>query len=201
MDRRAFLTASKKVQPVSIAKQQTVAGRTTTGLAIYTGPWTKAEITHLLKRTMFGSRLSDISYFAAKTMSEAVDELLNPVDPLPAPPVKEYDGVTGVTTPDNDVANGTTWVNNVNNDGTIQSRRRASLKKWWMGCIIQQDRSIREKMVLFWHNHFATETVDVGNANFLYKYANLLRTKSLGNFKQLVRDITLVPSMVIYLNG
>lgn len=201
MDRRAFLTANKKVQPVSIAKQHTVAGRTTTGLSIYTGPWTKAEVSHLLKRAMFGSRISDINYFAAKTMGEAVDELLNPVAPLPTPPLKDYDGVTGVTTPDNDVANGTTWINSVNNDGTIQSRRRASFKKWWMGCMLQQDRSILEKMTLFWHNHFATETVDVSNANFLYKHANLLRTKALGNFKQLVRDITLDPAMLIYLNG
>ncbi len=201
MDRRAFLTAKKKTQPVAVVKSNPVAGRTTTDLSIYTGAWTKTEVTHLLKRTMFGSRLSDISYFAGKTMSEAVDELLNPVDPLPAPPVKEYDGVTGATTPDNDVANGSTWVNNVNNDGTIQSRRRASFKKWWIGCMLQQDRSIREKMTLFWHNHFATETVDVGNANFLYNHANLLRTKALGNFKQLVRDITLDPSMLIYLNG
>lgn len=201
MDRRAFLTASKKVQPVSIVKQQPVAGRTTTGLAIYTGVWTKAEITHLLKRTMFGSRISDINYFATKTMGEAVDELLNPVAPLPAPPLKDYDGVTGATTPDNDVANGATWINSVSNDGTIQSRRRASFKKWWMGCMLQQDRSILEKMTLFWHNHFATETVDVSNANFLYKHANLLRTKALGNFKQLVRDISLDPAMLIYLNG
>lgn len=201
MDRRAFLTGNKKEQPVSIAKQHTVEGRTSTGLAIYTGAWTKAEITHLLKRTMFGSRISDINYFAAKTMGEAVDELLTPVAALPAPPLKDYDGVTGVATPDNDVANGATWINSVNNDGTIQGRRRASFKKWWMGCMLQQDRSIREKMTLFWHNHFATETVDVSNANFLYKYANLLRTKALGNFKQLVRDITLDPAMLVYLNG
>jgi uncharacterized protein (DUF1800 family) len=70
-----------------------------------------------------------------------------------------------------------------------------------MGCILQQDRSIREKMTLFWHNHFATETVDVSNANLLYKHANLLRTKALGNFKQLVRDISLDPAMLVYLNG
>lgn len=201
MDRRAFLTATKKVQPVSIAESAPVSGRTNTGLSVYSGPWTRVEITHLLKRTMFGSRISDINYFAAKTMSQAVDELLNPVDPLPAPPLKDYDGVTGATIPDNDVASGATWVNSVNNDGTIQSRRRSAFKKWWMGCLLRQDRSIREKMTLFWHNHFATETVDVTNPNILYKHVNLLRTKALGNFKQLVRDVTLDPAMLIYLNG
>jgi uncharacterized protein (DUF1800 family) len=200
MDRREFLTAGKRSGTAIPGISKTEA-RTFSGLNVYNGPWTKNEVVHLLKRIMFGAKLSDINYFAAKTMSESVDELLNPVAALPNPPVKDYDGVTGVTTPDNDVVAGTTWINSVNNDGTIQSRRRAALKKWWMGCIIQQDRSIRERMTLFWHNHFATETADVGNANFLYKHVNLLRTKSLGNFKQLVRDITLDPAMLYYLNG
>jgi uncharacterized protein (DUF1800 family) len=200
MDRREFLTAGKLSGTIEITVPKTVM-RTNSGIAPYTSQWTSNEVVHLLKRTMFGAKLADVNHFLGKPMSDAVDELLNPLTALPNPPVKEYDGATGVTTPDNDVAAGTTWVNNVNNDGTIQSRRRASLKKWWMGCLINQDRSIREKMTIFWHNHFATEAADVGNANFLYKHIELLRTKSLGNFKQLVRDITLDPAMLIYLNG
>lgn len=200
MDRREFLTVAKKSRPaVHISKS--TAERTASGLTPYAGPWTKNEVVHLLKRTMFGAKLADVNYFMGKTMSEAVDELLNPTAALPDPPVKEYDGVTGATTPDNDVADGTTWINSVNNDGTIQSRRRASLKKWWTGVMINQDRSIREKMLLFWHNHFSTESVDVSNANILYRHVSLLRTSALGNFKQLVRDITVDPAMLIYLNG
>lgn len=200
MDRREFLTARKKQQKVSVTKQFTGA-RTATGLNPYTGVWSANEVIHLLKRTMFGSKFSDVTYFSAKTMSEAVDELLNPTAPLPSPPVKEYDGVTGATTPDNDVAAGATWINSISTDGTIQSRRRSSLKKWWIGCQLNQDRSIREKMLLFWHNHFATETADVGNGNMSYNHINLLRIKALGNFKQLVRDVTIDSAMLIYLNG
>ena len=199
MDRREFLTGgSVKKQPAM--ERQRIVYRTSTGLSPYTGSWTKKQVTHLLKRTMFGASLADITYFSTKSMNDAVEELLQPTAPLPLPPVKEYD-VSGATTPDNDVPAGGTWIASVNNDGTIQSRRRASLKKWWMGCMLNQDRSIREKMTLFWHNHFATEAADVSNANFLYKHVNLLRTKALGNFKQLVRDITLDPAMLIYLNG
>ncbi len=200
MDRREFLTAGKKSSP-ALAIKKSITARTASGMNPYSGPWTKNEVVHLLKRTMFGAKAADVTYFAAKTMGEAVDELLNPTSALPDPPVKEYDGVTGATTPDNDVAAGATWISSVNNDGTIQSRRRASLKKWWTGAMINQDRSIREKMLLFWHNHFATETVDVGNGNLLYKHVNLMRTSALGNFKQLVRDITLDPAMLVYLNG
>lgn len=199
MDRREFLTAGKKIKPALSSKKLTGA-RTASGIAPYSGPWTKNEVVHLLKRTMFGAKPADVAYFMSKTMSEAVDELLNPTAAFPSPPVKEYD-VSGAAAPDTEVLAGTTWINSVNNDGTIQSRRRASLKKWWTGVMINQDRSIREKLTLFWHNHFATETVDVGNANLLYKHVNLLRTSALGNFKQLVRDITLDPAMLVYLNG
>ena len=197
MDRREFLTAKRKPQPVT---QNRTAGRTSSGLQIYTGPWTRNEIIHLLKRTMFGAKPVDVSYFESKTMIETVDELLNPVDPLPNPPVKDY-STTGALSPDNDVPAGGTWINSINNDGTIQSLRRSALKKWWIGCQINQDRSIREKMTLFWHNHFSTETADVGNGNMLYNHVNLLRTNCLGNFKQLVRSITIDSAMLIYLNG
>jgi uncharacterized protein (DUF1800 family) len=200
MDRREFLTARKKSAKTPVLNK-TSAARTTSGANEYTGPWGRNEVVHLLKRTMFGAKPADVNYFMGKTMSETVDELLNPSAPIPNPPVKEYDGVTGATTPDNDVAAGATWINSISTDGTIQSRRRVSLKKWWTGCLIDQDRSIREKMTLFWHNHFAVETADVGNGNMLYNYVNLLRTKSLGNFKQLVKDITLDSAMLIYLNG
>ena len=172
-----------------------------TGLQAYTGNWGRAEVIHLLKRTMFGAAVADIQYFLGKSMQSAVDELINPQTALPAPPVKEYDTSGALTTPDTHIAAGQTWVNDPNNDGTIQARRRASFKKWWMGCMVQQDRSIREKMTLFWHNHFATETNDVGNAQYVYKHHNLLRTYALGNFKELVKQVTIDPAMLVYLNG
>ncbi|MBK8141166.1 MAG: hypothetical protein IPK57_09145 [Chitinophagaceae bacterium] len=62
-------------------------------------------------------------------MSQAVDELLTPTAPQPAPPVKEY--VTS-TTPgvnaDGNIVQGTTWINDINSDGTVQSQRRGSYK-------------------------------------------------------------------------
>lgn len=199
MDRREFLTAGKN-SVTAVKAPSKITARTTSGIAPYAGVWTKDEVIHLLKRTMFGAKSNDVSYFLGLNMNQSVDELINPTAAPPLPPVKEYDE-TSAATPDTDVPAGTTWINSVNNDGTIQSRRRASYKKWWTGVLINQDRSIREKMTLFWHNHFATETVDVGNANLLYKHITLLRSSSLGNFKQLVRDVTVDGAMLIYLNG
>jgi uncharacterized protein (DUF1800 family) len=57
------------------------------------------------------------------------------------------------------------------------------------------------KMVLFWHNHFVTETNTVDNALFCYRYNALLREHALGNFRQLVKAMTIEPAMLRYLNG
>lgn len=170
------------------------------GLNPYTGNFTALELTHLLKRSLFGVTKADLNYFYGKTLNQVVDELLNPTAPLPNPPIKEY-AVGNAAVPDNNIAAGTTWVNDTNNDGTIASFRRASFKKWWVGQMINQDRSLREKMTLFWHNHFATETNDIGNAQYVYKHHQLFRTQALGNFKTLTRAITVDPAMLVYLNG
>ncbi|GGB17409.1 DUF1800 domain-containing protein [Puia dinghuensis] len=178
-----------------------MAAPPSSGLTPYNGPWTDNEVTHLLKRCLFGASVSDIAHFKNKTLSAAVAELLTPASTAPPPPVKEYTTPATATTPDNNIAMGTTWVNDANNDGSVDSYRRASFKKWWMGLMINQDRSLLEKMTLFWHNHFSTETTTVGNSQFVYKHHAMLRTNALGNFRTLVLQVTTDPAMLVYLNG
>ncbi len=204
MDRRDFLTAGKakkqKAQVPFAAPAQTF--RTLSGINPYTGVWGSNEVIHLLKRTMFGAKKNDVDYFSALSMSQAVDELINPTAPQPAVPVKEYVTTTTLgTVPDGNILQGTTWINDINSDGTVQSQRRASYKKWWTGVLLNQDRSIREKMMLFWVDHFGNEATDVGNANWVYKQHATIRQNCLGNFKQMVKDITLDYAMLRYLNG
>lgn len=199
MDRRAFLTAKRKTlqrQPDAVQK----TARTMSGLAPYSGSWDTEAVIHLLKRTMFGAAPQDISHFKSLSMTQAVDELLAPSAPMPAPPLKDYD-TTGAIKPDTNIAAGTTWVNDYNSDAAIQSSRGYALKKWSIGVLINQDRSIREKMTLFWHNHFATEFATVEDALMLYKHHSMLRANALGNFKSMVRSITVDPAMLRYLNG
>src|SRR6202011_3425172 len=56
-------------------------------------------------------------------------------------------------------------------------------------------------MVLFWHNHFVTGSNDIGRAIWAYQNNLLLRQNALGNFKDLVKAVTLDPAMLRYLNG
>jgi uncharacterized protein (DUF1800 family) len=201
MDRREFFTLKRSVKPTS-PKPYAGLRQIYSGLTPYTGAWTAKEVSHLLKRTMFGAKKTDIDYFLAMTPSAAVDALLNVPTGLPAPPLKNYDN-TDIAAGDGDlaVATGATWVNTVSADGTANSNRVSSLKAWWIGSMINQDRSIREKMTLFWHNHFSTETAEYEKGTYGYRYNTLLRQSAVGNFKTLVKDMTLNVAMLRYLNG
>lgn len=201
MDRRAFLLLKRKAnQPVA---EQSYAGlrRITSGLSPYAGPWTTAEVAHLLKRTMFGAKKADIDYFRSMTVSQAIDTLLN-TSPAPAPPVKNYDN-TGIAggDPELSIAAGATWVNTPTEDGEANEKRIASWKAWWVSLMLNQNRSITEKLILFWHHHFATETNMYMNGIAAYRHYVLLHQMALGNFKQLVRGVTLDLAMLRYLNG
>ena len=196
MDRRTFLRSN-----IPSSAIPSPAPPPNGGLAQYAGAWTENEVIHLLKRTLFGAKRADINYFKVLSFQQAVDEILNPTAPLPDPPVKEYTTPANATNPDTNIALGSAWVLDPNTDGTVNFYRVASFKKWWMGVMVNQDRSIREKMTLFWHNHFATETSTVSNAQYVFKHHLLLRTYALGNFKALTRAVTIDPAMLVYLNG
>lgn len=200
MDRRSFLqTRQKKISSPDVSSFE--VARTNSGLNPYTGPFGTNEVIHILKRTMFGAAKGDVDYFKTKTLSQAVNELLTvPLLP-PLPPVKNYANPASTSDPDSGVAAGTTWVNTNTNDGTVNSQRITSFKSWWMGLMINQNRNILEKMVLFWHNHFATETTDIGRAIWCYQNNAILRKNAVGNYKQFVKDITLDTGMLRYLNG
>lgn len=195
MDRRSFLTGKKEETPL------VPTPRVESGITPYAGVWSEAEVIHLLKRTMFGSTRADINYFKAKTLDVMVDELLNPISTSPIDPVKEYATSTTATTPDTNISQGATWVNDINNDGTVQGQRYYSYKKWLVGTMINQGRSIQEKLIMFWIDHFGNQASEVGNANWVYTQQKLIRQNALGNFKNLVKAITTDVCMLRYLNG
>ena len=173
--------------------------QTTSGFEQYTGPWTIDQVRHLLRRTTFGPAKADVDVVSAMSMSAAVDMLLAPgPDEASAPLATDARELVPV---------GSTWVNSLykSADPTVTFTptgiRTNSLKAWWMGLILNQSLSIREKLVLFWHNHFVTEISTVSDPRYSYRYNALLRRNVLGNFKDLARQITVDGAMLVYLNG
>jgi uncharacterized protein (DUF1800 family) len=56
-------------------------------------------------------------------------------------------------------------------------------------------------MTLFWHGHFATSVEKVGDAEAMYIQNRLLRNRALGDFAQLVHEISRDPAMLVYLDS
>jgi uncharacterized protein (DUF1800 family) len=201
MDRREFFSLKRRANAPS-AKNYAGLRQIYSGLTPQAGTLTAQQAAHLLKRTMFGATKADIDYFTGKSVSAAVDELLNVPPSLPAPPVKNYDNTDiEAGDPDLNVAQGTTWVNTVSKGVVSNFQRGKSIKCWWLGQMINQDRSVREKMTLFWSNHWTAEINVIERPSFAYGYSQLLRGSALGNFKKMVKDVTLNIAMLRYLNG
>lgn len=203
IDRRSFFTASAQnlgeilaIPDVNnteeVQKKQRVL---TTGLAPFAGTWDKKQVRHLLKRTLFGVSLADLNTFSALSLNDAIDRLLKEGTP-PPPPVNDYNN-RGIVDPD--VPAGETWINAPISN--FNGLRRQSLRAWMIKQIINQETTLREKMTLFWHHHFATEADVVSHSPILYFHHALLRKHALGNFKVLVTEITKNAAMLIYLNG
>ena len=175
--------------------EQEPASGVSLSLTPYTGPWTKTEAGHLLRRTMFGPTNQQILDTVSNGMSVTVNTLLQ----IPAlnPPLAYH--------PDETIAAfGTTWVDSLYptdplQGQTVETARVFSLGAWMMERLNTEQISIAEKMCLFWQNHFAA---NIGfDARATYDYHALIRSYALGNFKQFVKDITINPNMLLFLNG
>ncbi len=163
----------------------------------YSGPWETSQMVHLIRRLKFGVTIDDLHFFENLSMDQSVDILLT-AEPVPAPPVNDYNNGSDIF--DEEVPFGTTWVN-AGPSQDYEGERVMSLKRWWVENMLTQGNSITEKMLLFWHNHLVTEWFGVFFATSSYQYMDTLRKHHLGNFKDLIKDITIDISMLYYLNG
>lgn len=163
-----------------------------TGLEPYVGEWTQREAKHLVNRALFGANKSNIELTISNGLNTSVDNLLTDIV-LPPPPIN--------TTGEFNVPLGETWVNAPLTDVEQLTTRSSSLRSWTNGLILNQEYTIREKMTLFWHNHFAIQGSIVDDPRFIYNHMTLLRENALGNFREFVKKITVDPSMLRFLNG
>lgn len=153
----------------------------------YTGPWTRREAAHLLRRSSFGASVDQLDSAVTQGLNATITSLLLPRT-LPDPPVDQTTGLV--------------WINGDNYDGSKgQNYYNQGTKAWWVGLMAEGNPSIREKLTLFWMNHFATEASVVSKPIYTYKLLSYLRGNATGSFKDLVKQVTIEEAMLIYLNG
>ena len=186
-------------------------GNVTSGLTPYAGPWTVWEVAHLLRRVGFGVKKTELEALLAMTTSAAVDSVMTLTAPSnPSPTPLNYYQNTAVDS--GGILLGDSWTSNNlayltgSNDGTVNSYRQNSLIDWSWGLCINENTTIREKMVLFWYHFIPVNFDDVrsmqnNSSTMCHDYMNLLRTNALGSFKDLIKSIAKMPAMLVFLSN
>ena len=79
-----------------------------------------------------------------------------------------------------------------------RNRQERLLNEGWIKQLSETNAQLREKMTLFWHNHFSC---NIGNAKYQQDLNNIERANALGNFKTLLLQVSQSPAMLQFLNN
>jgi hypothetical protein len=143
-----------------------------------TDPWDRKWAAHLYRRATFGSSRADLLE-AERLGPEGTLDLL-----LRGRPQAEELRQTLI-----DI-------------GQVAAREgQDQIRGWWLYCILHSGHPLREKMTLFWHNHFATSIVKVREPRLMVRQNCLLRTHALGRFGPLLQEISKDEAMLVWLDS
>lgn len=73
-------------------------------------------------------------------------------------------------------------------------------REWWFRKMLKTEAPLREKMTLFWHDHFATSMRKVKRPELMMVQNRLFRENAIGGFKVLAQAIVRDPAMMLYLD-
>ena len=74
------------------------------------------------------------------------------------------------------------------------------LRGWWLQRMAKGPRPFQEKMVLFWHGHFATSVEKVREAYLMWRQNELFRREATGNWLELLVEVARDPAMLVWLD-
>ena len=137
----------------------------------------RSRVSHLLRRAGFGSTEAELDDYTALGYDATLDRLLN------------YTQV-------DDSATNELVASLATDPGNFEHARQA-----WLMRMLHTRRPLQEKMVLFWHTHFATGSSKVRRAALMVQQIQLFREHALGNFEMLLRAVTRDPAMLIWLDN
>jgi hypothetical protein len=138
-----------------------------------------ALMAHLMRRAGFGASREELEARAAKGYEATVEELLNPE----AEPVDRYEFLRyhpGFWKP-------------------ITSPGMGSAA--WFHTMLNTQRPLEEKMVLFWHQVFATGQSKIDHWHELISQADMFREKGMGSYRDLLVELAKNPAMIYWLDN
>lgn len=75
------------------------------------------------------------------------------------------------------------------------------MSRWWALRLLLTKTPAREKLTLFWHDHFAVSGEKVEFGPMMLGYLEVLREHGAGNFRKLLGAVSTCPAMLRWLDG
>ncbi len=161
-------------------------------------PLTQTDARHLISRTGFGVSLPELIAMQDLTRAEAVDLLIQGFRLSADLSMPLW---TSDTAP-------VFWTRQ---DLSADDKRRfdrkrdtelAELRQWWINALLTTNSPQTERMVLFWHDHFATSYHSINRQSIAMARQNqTFRELGMGSFKDLVSAMLRDPALLNYLDN
>lgn len=156
-----------------------MASLSSSPIAVYTGPFTARHATRLMWRAGFGCKPGDAGRLAALGLDAAVASLTQPAGPPALSGRAPHDAHGQPLDPIN------VWGHD---------------HCWWLDRMVRSDQQLIERMTLIWHSWFAT-SIEASDAQLMIAQNRMMRARALGNFHDLLVEVTRDPAMLLWLSG
>jgi uncharacterized protein (DUF1800 family) len=141
-------------------------------------PWDLKKVGHLYRRAGFGATWTELQDGVAAGPEKTIAKLLEG-----GPAQEAFDQETAKVA-----------------QVVVKANNGQQLRAWWLMRMLYTPHPLREKLTLFWHNHFATSNAKVNNAGFMLGQYELMRRHSLGRFGELLQEMSQDPAMMVWLD-
>lgn len=139
---------------------------------------TLQEAAHLFRRAQFGGNWGELQLATQKPIGELVTQIVDGQD-------------------DPEFERQSRAMQSVIQSGNLP----VQLPAWWLYRLQRSPRPALEKMVVFWHGHFATSAAKVASAPAMLQQNATLRSAAMGKFESLVLAISRDAAMLSYLDS
>lgn len=143
-------------------------------------PWNLQKVGHLYRRAGFGANFTELQQGLADGPEKTISRLLQG-----GPADADFEATSAFMASERSLPNGSS--------GT-------QLAAWWLARILKNPHPLREKLTLFWHNHFATSQAKVNNVRSMLGQYRLLYQHALGDFRALLQGMSTDPAMMVWLD-
>jgi uncharacterized protein (DUF1800 family) len=189
--------------------------------------WSYGRAAHLLERAGFGGSPEEIGRLAAMTPRRAVEALvdfesidrhLEPFDESgiwdpgmdPFPPSRAEavriarergEGLGEKVRPERSQRRLQPVVDKFFYSLAANAIETQRLGLWWATQMLTTSRPLEEKLILFWHGHFATGENKVRDYRMMLRQNEMFRAQAAGSLRGLLTGILKDPGMLVYLDN